>query len=119
MRKVRSAGLALLAAGLATSAGLAGAEAADFRYCLALDRPETTAYFSAIFETKAPLESVERAFAQELDRRALSHRVVSCPRSGDGDSAVVARQSAIAYNRRQGKSTFDVDWTLTGLVRAY
>ncbi|WP_342360955.1 hypothetical protein [Terrarubrum flagellatum] len=103
--RIAAIGAAIAGVAIATSA-----VARDVRYCFALDPSETRFYASTPFETTAANDAVERAFARELNVEGLAFRVISCPRNDDMAAADAARQSAIDYNVRQGKTARSIDW---------
>ncbi|TGD99356.1 hypothetical protein [Methylobacterium nonmethylotrophicum] len=101
----------LLLAGILTGALLAATPAAaDWRYCLARG-PGRTVYLSAPFSTVAAMPSLDAAFGRMLDRTRRAHDPVQCPRAEDANALRAMRQTALRYNREDGETVVELDWT--------
>ncbi len=97
--------------GAATGLALAATPAAaDWRYCLARG-PDRTVYLSAPFSTVAAMPTLDAAFGRMLDRTHRSHDPVQCPRAEDAASLRAMRHTALRYNRQDGKTVVEIDWT--------
>jgi hypothetical protein len=84
--------------------------AADWRYCLARG-PARTVYLSTPFSTVAAMPSLDAAFGRMLDRTHRVHDPVQCPRAEDAKALLAMRQTALRYNREDGETVVELDWT--------
>lgn len=84
--------------------------AADWRYCLARG-PAGTVYLSAPFSTVAAMPALDAAFGRMLDRTKRPHDPVQCPRADDAASLRAMRHTALRYNREEGKTVVELDWS--------
>ncbi|GJD60975.1 hypothetical protein [Methylobacterium frigidaeris] len=83
---------------------------ADWRYCLARG-PDRTVYLSAPFSTVAAMPALDAAFGRMLDRTKRPHHPVQCPRADDAASLRAMRLTALRYNRQDGETVVELDWT--------
>ncbi|TNC14184.1 hypothetical protein FF100_08360 [Methylobacterium terricola] len=100
----------LVLGALAGTVLAAAPAAADWRYCLARG-PARTFYLSAPFSTVAAMPSLDAAFARMLDRTHRIHDPVQCPRAEDAKALRAMRQTALRYNRDDGATVVELDWT--------
>ncbi|MGX7705396.1 hypothetical protein [Methylobacterium sp. Gmos1] len=84
--------------------------AADWRYCLARG-PARTVYLSAPFSTVAAMPTLDAAFGRMLDRTKRPHDPVQCPRADDAAALRAMRLTALRYNREDGETVVELDWT--------
>lgn len=97
--------------GAATGLALAATPAAaDWRYCLARG-PARTVYLSAPFSTVAAMPSLDAAFGLMLDRTHRAHDPVQCPRADSAAALRAMRLTALRYNRQDGETVVELDWT--------
>jgi hypothetical protein len=85
------------------------ARAADWRYCLAIAPAKHTVYMSAPFSDGEPMETIESAFAQALDRAMVQHDSVQCPR-GSAQTIAGMKAQAIQYNQASGNKVVQLNW---------
>jgi len=86
------------------------AQAAEWRYCLALSAARHTVYMSAPFANADAPETVEGAFARVLDRALLPHDSVQCPRGGDAQAIAAMKQQALQFNQASGNKVVQINW---------
>lgn len=86
------------------------AQAAEWRYCLALSQARHTVYMSAPFPNNESMETVEAAFGRVLDRALLPHDSVQCPRGGDAQSLAAMKQQAMQFNQASGNKVVQLNW---------
>ena len=98
-------GIALLIAGLSGPA----AQAAEWRYCLAVSPARHTVYMSAPFADNEPMETTEAPFGRALDSASLQHDSVQCP-LGDAQSIAATSLQAIQYNQASGNKVVQLNW---------
>ena len=99
---------------LAGCAMLAAAPAAaDWHYCLARG-PARTMYLSAPFTIGTETPSLDAAFATMLDRTSRPHEPVQCPRASGAADLRAMRLTALRYNRQEGETIIELDWTPAG-----
>ena len=97
--------------GAATGLALAATPAAaDWHYCLAR-APSRTVYLSAPFSTVAAMPTLDAAFGRMLDRTHRAHDPVQCPRAEDAAALRAMRHTALRYNRQDGVTVVEIDWT--------
>jgi hypothetical protein len=89
---------------------LAAPAAADWRYCLARG-PERTVYVSVPFSSVDAMDRIGAAFAQDLDREKRAHDPVQCPRAGEAALLRAMRHAALRFNREEGLTIVELDWT--------
>jgi hypothetical protein len=99
-------GMLLLVGGLDGHA----AQAADWRYCLALAPRQHTVYMSAPFSDDESMETTEAAFGRALDRALVQHDSAQCPLGGNAQSIAAMKQQAIQYNRASGNKVVQLNW---------
>lgn len=99
-------GLGVLVGGLHGRA----AQAAEWRYCLALSPARHAVYMSAPFPNDASMETIEAAFGRVLDRALLPHDSVQCPRGGDAQSIAAMKLQAIQFNQASGNKVVQLNW---------
>jgi hypothetical protein len=98
-------GTALMTCGTAAYA----ANPLDWRYCIAPEPARHAIYLSPVFASAAPMDTLESAFASELDSAHMQHEAVQCPR-GDADAIGSMRQHAIEFNEQAGNRVVQLDW---------
>jgi hypothetical protein len=98
-------GMFLLTGGLDVRA----AQAADWRYCLALSPDQHTVYMSAPFSDDEPMEATEADFGRALDRALVQHESVQCP-LGNPQSITAMKSQAIQYNQALGNKIVQLNW---------
>lgn len=86
-----------------------GAQAGEWRYCLALSPSQRTIYMSAPFPNGQPMEAIESGFGRALDRAAVQHDSVQCPR-GDAESIAAMKMQAIEYSQAKGDKVVQLNW---------
>lgn len=107
---LRSRRQAILGAGVLLGAiQCHAAAAAEWRYCLAPSPAQHTVYMSSPFATDESMEAVEAAFGRALDRAALPHDSVQCPR-GNAQSIAAMKQQAVQYNQASGNKVVPLNW---------
>jgi len=84
--------------------------AADWQYCLAPSHTEHKVYFSAPFPSRGSWGSPDSDLDRMLNKSAVRHDDVQCPRADDERSIVVMRQEAISFNRRAGNEIVNLNW---------
>jgi len=97
--------IAILVAGLTGRA----AQAAEWRYCVALSPAQRTLYMSPPFATDEPMETMEAAFGSVLDHASIQHDTVQCPR-GEAGSIAAMRQQSIQYGQASGNKVVQLNW---------
>jgi len=98
-------GIALPIAGLSGPA----AQAAAWRYCLAVSPARHTVYMSAPFADDEPMETTEAQFGRALDDASLQHDSVQCP-LGNAQSIAAMKLQAIQYNQASGNKVVQLNW---------
>jgi hypothetical protein len=98
-------GMALLIGGLDGRA----AQAAVWRYCLAVAPAQHTVYMSAPFADDEPMETTEAAFGRALDHAQVQHDSVQCP-LGNAQSIAAMKTQAIQYNQASGNKVVQLNW---------
>jgi hypothetical protein len=106
-RRVQQALLwtAVLFAGLDERA----AQAAEWRYCVALSPTQRTLYMSPPFATDEAMETIEAEFGSVLDHGSIQHDAVQCPR-GEAGSIAAMRQQSIQYSQASGDKVVQLNW---------
>ncbi len=86
------------------------ARADEWRYCLATATSGNTIYVSNAFESAAPLEILQRKFAEALEQKQYHASGIQCPRGGSSDviSSDIAR--LVSYQKALGNRISQVDW---------
>jgi hypothetical protein len=103
--------LQLAGAGLIiTIAGLQFAAAAEWRFCIAPSNQERKIYMTSPFLTATPMEAMENAFHQVLDRSGRRHDSVQCPTGATEPAVRAMRQHADDFNRQMGNDVVPIDW---------
>jgi hypothetical protein len=101
----------LVGAGLIINlAGLQVAAAAEWRFCIAPSGQERRIYMTAPFPAAIPMEAMESAFHQALDRAGRRHDSVQCPTGPNEQAARAMRQHADDFNRQMGTEVVPIDW---------
>ena len=96
---------------LAWSASGGSAQAAEWRYCLALSQAEQRVYMSYPFQCATDdFQKLERVLRESLTRAGVPVDTVQCPRGGDERSILAMRDHAIAFNRQTQITAVDVKW---------
>jgi hypothetical protein len=92
-------------------AGLGGrvAQAAEWRYCLALSPAQRTVYISAPFATDIPMETIEAEFGSVLDHASVQHDTVQCPR-GEAETIAAMKVQSIQYSEANGNKVVQLNW---------
>ena len=85
------------------------AQAAEWRYCLAVAAAQRTVYMSAPFPNDESMETIEAAFGRALDHALLQHDSVQCPR-GDAQSIAAMKLQAIQFNQASGNKVVQLNW---------
>jgi hypothetical protein len=104
MRRIR------LAAGLVLLIVPGAAAAEDWRYCLAAVPAEHKVYISGMFQTGAPIETIQTAFGRTLTQLGVEYGGVQCPRADSQASLSAMQQTAIGFNRDVGNRAIKLDW---------
>lgn len=91
-------------------AALQLAAAAEWRFCIAPSSQEHRIYITAPFLTAAPMESMEVALHQVLDRSGRRHESVQCPTGPTEQAVKTMRQHADDFNRQMGNDVVPLDW---------
>jgi hypothetical protein len=101
----------LVGAGLIVNlAGVQFAAAVEWRFCIAPAGQEHRIYMTAPFPAAIPMESMESAFHQVLDRAGRRHDSVQCPTGANEQAVRAMRQHADDFNRQMGTEVVPVDW---------
>ncbi len=98
-------GFAVLVGGLHGRA----AQAAEWRYCLAVSPAQHTVYMSAPFADDEPMETTEAQFGRALDNASLQHDSVQCP-LGNAQSIAAMKLQAMQYNQASGNKVVQLNW---------
>jgi len=85
------------------------AHAAEWRYCIAPAPAQHTIYMSSPFASDESMEALEAAFGRALDRAALQHDSVQCPR-GNAQSIAAMKLQAVQYNQASGNKVVQLNW---------
>jgi hypothetical protein len=85
------------------------AQAAEWRYCLALSPTQRTVYISAPFATDVAMETIEAEFGAALDRASVAHDAVQCPR-GEAETVAAMKVQSIQYNQANGNKVVQMNW---------
>jgi len=102
---------AWIAASLALATLAPGAaHADDWRFCLAAARAQHKVFLSGTFATSVEMETLQDAFARELEQRGIPHDEVQCPRGADRDQATEMQLNAIGFNREMGNAVVKLEW---------
>ena len=101
-------GACFLPLGLMIFAG--SAQAAEWRYCLALSQAERRVYMSYPFQCDIDISRLERMLRDSLTGAGVSPDTVQCPRSSDERGIVAMCDHAIAFNRQTQITVVDVKW---------
>ncbi len=86
-----------------------GAQAAEWRYCLAVSPAQHAVYMSTPFPADQSMETIEAEFGRVLDHALLQHDSVQCPR-GDAQSIASMKLQAIQYNQASGNKVVQLNW---------
>ena len=86
------------------------AHADEWRFCLAAARAQHKVFLSGTFATSVEMETLQDAFARELEQRGIPHDEVQCPRGADRDQATEMQLNAIGFNREMGNAVVKLDW---------
>jgi hypothetical protein len=98
----------LLPLGLMIFAG--SAQAAEWRYCLALSEAERRVYMSYPFQCAVDFSRLERMLRDSLTRAGVSVDSVQCPRGNDERGILAMRDHAIAFNQQTQITVVDIKW---------
>lgn len=98
-------GMALLTAGLSGPT----AQAAEWRYCLAVAPAQHTVYMSPPFADDESMETTEAQFGRALDNALLRHDSVQCP-LGNAQSIAAMKLQATQYNEASGNKVVQLNW---------
>jgi|SRR5579862_5516228 len=110
MRLTRRAGIGLAVWLIMQSAGLELALAAEWRFCIAPSNQERKIYMTTTFLGVLPMEAIEGAFHQALERAGRRHDSVQCPTGADEQAVRAMRLHADEFNRQLGIEVIPVDW---------
>lgn len=85
------------------------AQAAEWRYCLAVSPAQHTVYMSTPFADDQSMETIEAEFGRALDHALVQHQSVQCPQ-GDAQSIATMKVQAIQYNQASGNKVVQLNW---------
>ncbi len=85
------------------------AQAAEWRYCLALSPAQHTVYMSTPFSDDESMETTEAEFGRALDQALVQHDSVQCPQ-GNAQSIATMKVQAIQYNQASGNKVVQLNW---------
>jgi hypothetical protein len=94
---------------LTCGAAVCGADPVDWHYCIAPEPARHAIYLSPAFASPASMDTLESAFARDLDSARVQHEAVQCPRA-DAEAIGAMRQHAIDFNERAGNRVVQIDW---------
>jgi hypothetical protein len=98
------------AALIANVAALQCAAAAEWRFCIAPSNQDHRIYMTAPLFSGTPMETLESAFHQLLERAGRLHDSVQCPTGPDEQAVRAMHQHADEFNRQLGNEVVPVDW---------